>query len=92
MESPKTGGCCKTRVIAKRKLVKFREVPGHDDAEASLESWHDTALRAIWKTPQDVKDQIGNASVCGNNPVVFNIGGNKYGWLSRCSIERALSG
>ncbi|MEB0076290.1 type II toxin-antitoxin system HigB family toxin [Pseudomonas sp. CCI3.2] len=66
------------RVIAKRKLVKFREVPGHDDAEASLESWHHTALRAIWKTPQDVKDQIGNASVCGNNRVVFNIGGNKY--------------
>lgn len=66
------------RVIAKSTLVKFWELPGHDDAKAPLESWHDMAIKAIWRTPQDVKDQIGNASVCGNNRVVFNIGGNKY--------------
>jgi Uncharacterized protein conserved in bacteria len=66
------------RVIAKSTLVKFWELPGHDDAKAPLESWHDMAIKAIWRTPQDVKDQIGNASVCGNNRVVFNIGKNKY--------------
>jgi mRNA interferase HigB len=66
------------RVIAKSTLVKFWELPGHDDAKAPLESWHDMAIKAIWRTPQDVKDQIGYASVCGNNRVVFNIGGNKY--------------
>ena len=26
----------------------------------------------------DVKDQYAKASICGNNRVVFNIGGNKY--------------
>lgn len=31
-----------------------------------------------WLSPQDVKNQYGNASICGNNRVVFNIGGNKY--------------
>ena len=66
------------RVIAKSSLVKFWELPGHEDAKAALESWHDMALKAIWRTPQDVKDQIGNASICGKNRVVFNIGRNKY--------------
>ncbi|MBD1554676.1 type II toxin-antitoxin system HigB family toxin [Pseudomonas typographi] len=66
------------RVIAKSTLVKFWGVPGYEDAKAPLESWHDTVLKATWKTPQEVKDQFGNASICGNNRVVFNIGGNKY--------------
>ncbi|MEX5339875.1 type II toxin-antitoxin system HigB family toxin [Pseudomonas sp. I2] len=66
------------RVIAKSTLVKFWELPGHEDAKAPLESWHDMVLKAIWRTPRDVKSQIGNASICGNNRVVFNIGGNKY--------------
>lgn len=66
------------RVIAKSTLVNFWQRPKHEDAKASLESWHDTVLRATWKRPQDVKDQIRNASICGNNRVVFNIGGNKY--------------
>lgn len=66
------------RVIAKSTLVKFWEAPGQEDARAPLESWHDIATKAQWKAPQDVKDQFGNASICGNNRVVFNIGGNKY--------------
>lgn len=66
------------RVIAKSTLVKFWDLPGHEDAKAPLESWHDMAIKATWQTPQDVKDQIGSASICGNNRVVFNIGGNKY--------------
>lgn len=31
-----------------------------------------------WQSPQAVKAQYGNASICRNNRVVFNIGGNKY--------------
>ena len=27
---------------------------------------------------QDIKDQFASASICGNNRVVFNVGGNKY--------------
>ncbi|MDZ3994192.1 type II toxin-antitoxin system HigB family toxin [Pseudomonas sp. Teo4] len=66
------------RIIAKSTLVKFWELPGHEDAKAPLQSWHDMVLKAVWKTPQDVKRQIGSASICGGNRVVFNIGGNKY--------------
>jgi len=66
------------RVIAKSTLIKFWKQPGHEDARGPLESWHDVALKATWRTPRDVKAQFGQASICGNNRVVFNIGGNKY--------------
>ena len=34
--------------------------------------------RRLGASPQDIKDQYANASICSNNRVVFNIGGNKY--------------
>jgi len=78
------------RVIAKSTLVKFWQTPGHEDARGPLESWHDAVLKATWRTPQDVKAQFAAASVCGNNRVVFNIGGNKYRLVAevqyRCGI------
>ena len=66
------------RVIAKSSLQKFWERPGHGDARGPLHSWYDEALKATWRSPQDVKDRYANASICGNNRVVFNVGGNKY--------------
>jgi mRNA interferase HigB len=66
------------RIIAKSTLKRFWEQPAYGDAQGSLESWHEEALKADWKSPQAVKAQYRNASICGNNRVVFNIGGNKY--------------
>ena len=66
------------RVIAKSSLKMFWERPGCVDARGPLYSWYDEALKASWRTPQDIKDQFGSASICGNNRVVFNVGGNKY--------------
>ncbi len=66
------------RVIAKRTLKKFWEQPAYSDAQAPLESWYEETVKAYWPSPQAVKTQYGNASICGNNRVVFNIGGNKY--------------
>lgn len=66
------------RVIAKRSLVAFWEKPGHEDAKNPLLDWYLAAEKAVWRTPGDIKAQFGNASICGNNRVVFNIGGNKY--------------
>ena len=66
------------RVIAKSSLQKFRERPGCGDARGPLHSWYDEALKATWRSPQDVKDQYASASFCGSNRVVFNMGGNKY--------------
>lgn len=66
------------RVIARCNLVKFWSRPEYADAKGALQSWYDEALKADWKSPQDLKEQFRSASVCGNNRVVFNIAGNKY--------------
>ena len=66
------------RIIAKSTLKKFWERPGCGDSQASLQSWHEEAIKARWTSPQAVKDQYANASICGNHRVVFNIAGNKY--------------
>lgn len=64
------------RVIAKSTLKNFWA--HHADAQGPLESWYEEAVKADWPTPQAVKAQFRHASLCGNNRVVFNIGGNKY--------------
>ena len=66
------------RIIAKSTLKKFWEQARYSDSRAPLESWLDEVLNAIWTSPQAVKEQYGSASICANNRVVFNIGGNKY--------------
>jgi mRNA interferase HigB len=66
------------RVIAKSTLKKFWQRPGCGDSRGPLQSWYEEAIKASWPSPQAVKDQYAQASFCGNNRVVFNVGGNKY--------------
>ena len=66
------------RIISKNTLKKFWEQPQYADSKAPLESWHEEATKATWTSPQTVKAHYRNASICANNRVVFNIGGNKY--------------
>lgn len=66
------------RVIAVSTLKTFWEQAGRGDSEESLKTWHGEACRAEWKSPAEVKAQYRNASIVGNNRVVFNIAGNKY--------------
>ena len=66
------------RVIAQSTLRKFWEQSPYADAKGPLESWHDEAIQARWTSPQDIKAQYRNASICANHRVVFNIAGNKY--------------
>lgn len=64
------------RVIAKRTLTSFSE--NHSDAEQALLAWYQEAEKAIWKSPNELKQQYVNASILGDKRVVFNIHGNKY--------------
>lgn len=64
------------RVIAKKRLIAYWEK--HRDAEQPLKAWYDEAVKAEWKTPQDIKNQYANASFLPNNRVVFNIKGNDH--------------
>lgn len=66
------------RVIAKKTLKEFYKNPLYHDSKDSLEAWHEEALKADWNNPNEIKAQYKNASVVGNNRIVFNIHGNKY--------------
>jgi len=57
---------------------QFWEQAAYSDAQGPLESWHEEALKTDWKSPRAVKAQYRSTSICDNNRVVFNIGGNKY--------------
>ena len=50
----------------------------HPDSAASLKQWMATVKLANWGTPNELKVVYPNASLVGNDRVVFNIGGNKY--------------
>jgi mRNA interferase HigB len=64
------------RIIALRTLREFWTE--HADAEAVLRAWYADTRHADWKSPQDIKDAYANASILGNNRIVFNIRGNTY--------------
>jgi mRNA interferase HigB len=76
------------RVIAKRTLVQFYR--RYADAQAPLEAWHDITQKAHWLSPQDVKSQFAHASICANNRVVFNIGGNKYRLVAEIQYHASI--
>lgn len=64
------------RIIARRALREFWE--RHPEVEQPLRAWYHDARKADWRTPADVKRVHANASIVGENRVVFNICGNKY--------------
>jgi len=68
------------RVIAKSTLKKFWEIPAYNDAQASIESWYEEAI----------KNQYANASICKNNRVVFNVGGNKYRLIVEIQYQASI--
>ena len=64
------------RIISKRTLREFWE--RHPDSEQSLRAWHRDVEQADWATPAQVMERFSNASILGNNRVVFRIRGNTY--------------
>lgn len=66
------------RIIARSSLQRFWSRPGCEDARGPSHSWFEEAAKAQWRSPQDIKRRYPHASICGNNRVVFNVGGNKY--------------
>lgn len=79
------------RVIAKSTLVKFWSQPEYKDGKGALQSWYDEAMKADWKTPQDIKAHYRSASICGNNRVVFNIAGNKYRLVVEMQYQASIA-
>jgi mRNA interferase HigB len=66
------------RIISKKTLKDFYEQSKYSDSKSSLEAWHKEVLKLDWKNPNEVKEMYRNASIIGNEKIVFNIAGNKY--------------
>jgi mRNA interferase HigB len=64
------------RIIAKGTLRDFWE--RFPDAEVWVLAWYREVEKEDWDTPAKVKAKYGNASIVGDNRVVFNIKGNDY--------------
>jgi len=74
------------RIIAKKTLRDFWEK--HADSEQYLKTWFDTARISDWKNPNDIKRTFANASIIGQNRVVFNIKGNSYRLIVQFNYAR----
>ena len=64
------------RIIAFKTLRLFWEQ--HPDAQQALQAWYRDAKQATWRTPTELKNVYRNASIVGENRVVFNMRGNRY--------------
>src|SRR5439155_2782511 len=66
------------RVLSRKTLHNFWEMPAHRNAEQPLKAWFREALKARWANSAAVKAAYRSASIVANNRVVFNVAGNKY--------------
>ena len=76
------------RIISKKPLREFWEE--HADAKASLQAWYEDAQRSEWRTPSDIKRSYRNASIIGDNRVIFNIKGNDYRLVVKVHYDRGI--
>jgi mRNA interferase HigB len=73
------------RIIAKGTLRDFWGL--FPDAEESLLAWYREVEKEDWDTPAKVKAKYRNASIVGDNRVVFNIKGNDYRLVVKLNYE-----
>ena len=76
------------RIIARSTLRDFWEK--HPDAETPLKAWFGEVKKVEWKSFNQLKQQFGNASIVGNDRVVFNIKGNYYRLIAAVDYEKQI--
>ena len=76
----RVGGC--------DKLLRFSKK--HNQAKTALDSWFAEAERAIWKTPQDIKDRYGSTDFLPENRAIFNIKGNHYRLVVKVRYQNGI--
>jgi len=75
-------------VISKKTLVEF--YTKHPQAKTHLEAWHAEAKKAMWESPQEIKNDYKSASFLRDNRVVFNIKGNNYRLIVHIDYKRHI--
>lgn len=74
------------RVIYKKVLREFWEK--YNDAEEPLKTWYKEGIKAVWSSPNDIKNEYAKASILKNNRVIFNICGNRYRLIIKLNYDR----
>ena len=64
------------RIHNRATLVAF--IDEFPPAEKALRAWYAIAKEADWANSNELKEQLGNASIINKKRVVFNIHGNKF--------------
>lgn len=82
------------RIIARRALRDFvKSLDGHRDqraVKAALDAWFDSARKASWLAPIDIKRQYATASIISNERIVFNIKGNAFRLVVAVDFEKGI--
>jgi mRNA interferase HigB len=72
-------------IIARKTLLDYcRKYP---EAAAALQEWYYELLRSNFKSFNELKKVYANASLIGDDRVIFNIMGNKFRLLVRVSFD-----
>ncbi len=72
-------------IIARKTLLDYcRKYP---EAAAALQEWYYELLRSNFKSFNELKKVYGNASLIGDDRVIFNVMGNKFRLLVRVSFD-----
>ena len=72
-------------IITRRTLLEYcKKYPA---AETALFEWYRELVNCDFKNFNELKDVYGNASLVGDDRIVFNIMGNKYRLIVRVVFE-----
>ena len=72
-------------IIARKTLLDY--IKKYPEAAAALQEWYYELLRSNFKNFNELKKVYGNASLVGDDRVIFNIMGNKFRLLVRVSFD-----
>jgi mRNA interferase HigB len=73
------------RLVGKQELDDFAR--RHAEIRAALDTWVLEVEEAKWNGSADIKARFPSASFLSENPVIFNIKGNKYRLEVKVSYE-----
>jgi mRNA interferase HigB len=72
-------------IITRKTLLEYCKK--HPYASTALQEWYHELVQGDFKNFNELKQVYGNASLIGDDRVVFNIMGNKYRLVVRIVFE-----
>jgi mRNA interferase HigB len=72
-------------IIARKTLLEYCKK--YPEAAVALQEWYYDLLKSEFKNFNELKKVYGNASLVGDDRVIFNIMGNKYRLVVRIVFE-----